>query len=406
MSPVAPTVPRRAVLAAARGVRWSIAAASLALLTACSSLSSSSLGSLVGLGSSSSRPKPAELTPSPDLIGVRLAWTARLPSTLATLQTRVVDGSVIVASADGIVLRLDAQDGREISRTSLATTLTAGVGSDGKTIAVVTADNELVALQAGGQGVREAWRRRVGAQVQTAPLVAGERVFVLGADRAVTAFDAATGERLWQHTRPGEPLVLRQPGLLMAVGDTLVAGLSGRVVGFNPNTGAVRWEAALAIPRGSNDVERLVDVVAGVNRQGSVVCARAFQASVGCVDAARGSVLWTRPASGSTGVHGDAELLLGTEADGRVRAWNRTSGDPQWSTELLRWRALTAPQVLGRSVAIGDGNGFVHLLSRTDGQLLRRLSTDGSAIASAPVLAGQTLVVVTRTGGVYGFRPD
>ncbi|NBQ86353.1 MAG: outer membrane protein assembly factor BamB, partial [Betaproteobacteria bacterium] len=50
--------------------------------------------------------------------------------------------------------------------------------------------------------------------------------------------------------------------------------------------------------------------------------------------------------------------------------------------------------------------GFVHLLSRTDGQLLRRLSTDGSAIASAPVLAGQTLVVVTRAGGVYGFRPD
>ena len=72
----------------------------------------------------------------------------------------------------------------------------------------------------------------------------------------------------------------------------------------------------------------------------------------------------------------------------------------------MRWRALTAPQVLGRSVAIGDGNGFVHLLSRTDGQLLRRLSTDGSAIVSAPVLAGQTLVVVTRAGGVYGFRPD
>lgn len=397
MTSVKPTAARTAL----RAVRGSIVIAGLALLTACSSL-----GNFVGLGSSSHRPKPAELTPSPDLIGVRLAWTARLPSTLETLQPRVVDGSVLVASADGTVLRLDAQDGREIARTSIGTALAAGVGSDGKTTAVVTADNDLVALQSGAQGLREAWRRKVGAQVQTAPLVAGERVFVLGADRTVTAFDAATGARLWQHTRPGEPLVLRQPGLLMAVGDTLVAGLSGRVVGFNPNSGAVRWEAALAIARGSNDVERLVDVVAGVNRQGSVLCARAFQAAVGCVDAARGSVLWTRPASGSTGVHGDDELVLGTESDGRVRAWKRNGGEPQWSTELLRWRALTAPQVLGRSVAIGDGNGFVHLLSRTDGQLLRRLGTDGSAILSAPVLVGQTLVVVTRAGGIFGYRPD
>jgi len=381
-------------------LRWLVAAAGLALLTACAGI-----GSSLGLGSSD-RPKPAELTPSPDLIGVRQAWAVRLPAALATLQLRVVDSSVIVASADGMVLALDAQDGRELWRHSLGAALAAGVGSDGRTTAVVTADNQLVALQVGTPGVREAWRRRVAAQVQTAPLVAGERVFVLGADRAVTAFDAASGERLWQHTRPSEPLVLRQPGLLMAVGDTLVAGLSGRLVGFNPNTGAVRWEAPLAIPRGSNDVERLVDLVAGVSRLGSVVCARAFQASVGCVDATRGSVLWTRPAAGSTGVHGDDELLLGTEADGRVRAWKRQSGEPQWSSDLLRWRALTGPQLLGRSVAIGDGNGFVHLLSRSDGQLLRRLGTDGSAILSAPVLAGQTLVVVTRAGGVYGFRPD
>ncbi|MEO8119692.1 MAG: PQQ-binding-like beta-propeller repeat protein, partial [Rhodoferax sp.] len=43
---------------------------------------------------------------------------------------------------------------------------------------------------------------------------------------------------------------------------------------------------------------------------------------------------------------------------------------------------------------------------REDGSALTRVSTDGSAIVAAPVLAGGTLVVVTRSGGVFGFKPE
>jgi hypothetical protein len=46
------------------------------------------------------------------------------------------------------------------------------------------------------------------------------------------------------------------------------------------------------------------------------------------------------------------------------------------------------------------------MLAREDGTLLTRLTTDGSAIAAAPVAAGNTLVVVTRNGGIFGFVPQ
>jgi hypothetical protein len=62
--------------------------------------------------------------------------------------------------------------------------------------------------------------------------------------------------------------------------------------------------------------------------------------------------------------------------------------------------------VLGRSVILGDDNGLVHFLARQDGQVVQRLSTDGSAITGKPVAVGPTLVVVTRNGGVFGFRPE
>lgn len=358
---------------------------------------------LAACSSGPDKPKPAELGANAALITVRQAWVSRAGSVDFPLDLRVNGDVVTVAGSDGTVAAIEATTGRDIWRMRVATPLQAGVGSDGRTVAVVTRDNELVVIQAG----QERWRERLPALTHTAPLVAGARVFVLLADRSIQAFDGQGGRRLWTYTRAGEQaLAVAQSGVLIAVGNTLVAGMSGRLVGLDPLAGTVRWETLLASPRGANDIERLVEPVGRVSRDGDVVCARAFQASVGCVNTARASVLWSRPANGAQGVHGDSALVVGTEADGKVLAWRRSDGEPVWTSDRLRFRGLGAPQVLGRSVAVGDAQGWLHFLSRQDGSLLTRVPTDGSAIVAGPVLAGNTLVVVTRNGGVFGFRPD
>ena len=348
------------------------------------------------------KPQPYELQPVTALVSARQSWISRIGVVNFPLDLVVSGNSVSVASDDGTVALLDTQTGRDIWRIELKTPIAAGVGSDGKVLAVVTKSNEVVALQSG----RELWRQKLTSQVFTAPFVAGERVFVLAADRSISAFDGQTGRKLWSQQRPNEPLVLRQSGVMLAVDDTLVAGFGGRLAGLDPSTGSLKWEAPIATPRGINDVERLVDLVGGASRVGSSVCARAFQASIGCVNVARGSVVWTKPANGVQGIRGDDRLLFGTEADGTVTAWKRADGERAWSSDRLRYRGLSTPLVAGRSVAIGDATGFVHLLSREDGSLLNRLTTDGSPISSAPVLAGNTLIAVTRNGGIFGFQPE
>jgi outer membrane protein assembly factor BamB len=358
---------------------------------------------LSGCASGGEQPKPAELGPNAALIGVRLAWTAKIGEVSFPMDVKVTGNAITVAGADGSVAAIDARTGGDIWRASVGTPLAAGAGSDGRYAAVVTQSNELVVLDGG----RELWRQKLAALSFTAPLVAGARVFTLSADRSVSAFDAQTGRKLWSQTRPGEPLVLRQAGVMLAVGDTLVVGLAGRLVGMNPQNGSSRWEAPIAISRGTNDVERLVDLVAHVSREGDVVCVRAFQAAVGCVNARTGTVAWTKAASGSEGLHGDDRFVYGSESDGKVIAWQRTDGERAWVSERLKYRGLTAPLAVGRSVAVGDSTGLLHLLSREDGSPVNRVSTDGSAISAAPVLAaGDTLVVVTRAGGIFGFRPQ
>jgi outer membrane protein assembly factor BamB len=361
------------------------------------------VAALAGCASGPDKPKPTELGPNAALINIRLAWSARIGPVSLPLDVKVNSASVTLASSDGTVAALDGANGQDLWRASAGSPIAAGAGTDGRYAAIVTRDNDLVVMDRG----RLLWREPLGASVFTSPLVAGARVFVSGADRTISAFDAQTGRRLWSYTRPGEQaLALRQSGVLTAVGDTLVGGMSGRLIGLDPRTGAVRWDVAIANPRGTNDVERLVDLVGSVSREGDVVCARAFQAAVGCVNAGRGNLLWSKPANGSEGVHGDAQSVFGTEGDGRVVAWRRSDGERVWTSERLKFRGLTAPLSIGRSVAVGDAQGFVHFLSRQDGSPMGRVSTDGSAIAAAPVLVGNTLVVVTRNGGVFGFRPD
>jgi len=360
------------------------------------------LGLLAACSSGPQKPKPVELAPNPGLLGVRLAWTAKLGTVDFAMDAKVNGKTVTVANSEGVLAAFDSATGAELWRTTVGTPIAAGVGSDGKFTAAVTRANDLLVIDGG----RELWRQKLLAPSFTSPLVAGGRVFVLAADRSVTAFDASSGRKLWNQQRPGESLVLRQAGVLLAVGDTLVAGMGGRLAGLNPGNGSIRWEAAIATPRGTNDIERLVDLVGRVARDDGVVCARAFQAAVGCVDTARGNLLWSKPAIGSVGVHGDDKFVFGVESDGKVVAWRRGDGDRAWVSERLLYRTLTAPLAAGRAVVVGDEGGLVHWLSRDDGSILTRMATDGSALVAGPVLANGTLIVVTRNGNIYGFKPE
>jgi outer membrane protein assembly factor BamB len=368
---------------------WRIAAsvALVAALAACS-----------GTG----KPKPAELPANPALFGIRQAWSVRLPAVTFPLQANVSGDVLTVASTSGVVVAIDTRTGQENWRASVGAPLISGVGSDGTLAAVVTENNELVALQGG----KILWKQRLGAQAYTAPLVAGRRVFVQTADRTISAWDGESGRRLWAQQRTAENLVLRKPGVFLAVGDTLVAGIGGRLVGLNPANGSSRWESPIAAPRGTNDIERLVDLTGAVSRVAGTVCARAYYANVGCVDTARGMLLWSKAASGAEGVSGDENFIYGTESNGDVVAWRRQDGERAWTAEQFKYRELTSPLAVGRSLVIGDDKGIVHIVSRENGSTLNRVTPDGSAIAAAPVLAGNTVVVVTRNGGVFGYRPE
>jgi outer membrane assembly lipoprotein YfgL len=350
--------------------------------------------------------KPSELVQFTNTASIGQTWQSTTGSKVDfPLQVAVVGQYAATASKQGIVALLDTDNGRDIWRIKINTELSSGVGYDGQIAAVTTLNNDLIALKAVNGAPEIAWSRPLLARTYTAPLVAGGRIFALTGDRSVQAFDASNGAKLWTFQRTSDPLILSQLGTLGVYRNTLLVGHSGRLLGLNPDNGQVQWETSVATTRATNDIERLIDLVGAPSRAGDSVCVRAYQAAVACVDASKGTAVWSKTTQGATGVSGNADVLVSTELNGHVKAWNRTSGETLWTNEKLAYRGLSAPMLIGNSVVIGDAEGYVHVLNRTDGTFTARFKTDGSAIAAQPVAAGNIVVVATAAGGIFAFSP-
>ncbi len=345
--------------------------------------------------------KPAALENLSGPASGRIVWSTKGDNVNFPLSIATPGDRFVVASSDGSVRALAAADGRELWRGDAGGKLSAGIGSDGRFAAVVSRDNELVVLDNG----KVVWKKALPTPVVAAPLVAGERVFALTLDRQVLAFDALDGRKIWELKRPGEPLTLAKAGVLLAYKDTLIVGQGPRLAGVDPVKGQLRWEASVATPRGTNEVERLADLVGPAVRQGEVVCARAFQSSVGCINAERGSALWNRVVGGTNGIGADDQIVVAGDASDRLSAWKLANGDLAWSADQFQRRKLSEPVLSAKQVVIGDFEGQIHLLDRDTGKTRTRLSTDGSAVVTIALLR-DTALVATKSGGLFAVKAE
>jgi outer membrane protein assembly factor BamB len=353
--------------------------------------------------------KPTPLEPLPAKISGHEVWKLSLGGAafssltgsagFAAQGVTAAGNNFVIGALNGALVSVDADTGKENWRADAGGRLSTGIGSDGRFSAVVTRDGDLVTLDGG----KIVWRQHLDRAVVTAPFVAGERVFVLGVDRAVQAFDALDGKKLWVYARAGDALTLSQAGVLTSYQDTLLFGLGARL---DPLKGMVRWEVPVAAPRGTNEVERLADLVGPAARVGSTYCIRAFQNGIGCIDAERVTALWSINVGGAQSLGADEDYVFAGDGSDRLSARRRANGESVWLSDKFQNRKLSGMLAIGKVLVFGDFEGNVHFLDRTTGTPLLRLPTDGSPVVGTPVRVGNTLAVTTKDGSVYAFRPE
>lgn len=373
----------------------------LAVLTGCSTLSA------LNPFSSKSPPRnpPAELVDFKPTLAVRTVWSSSIGGAGAyVFSPASASDSIFAAAANGTIARLEAATGRTIWRIDAGMPLTAGVGSDGRTVAVVGEEGQILVF---GEDGKLRWKAQASSEVLSAPAVGQGLVIVRSLDNRIAAFDAESGTRRWSAQRTAPPLTLRAaPGIVISGSSAFVAMPGGRLLALTLSNGAPIWEVAVGDPRGTTELERVADVSGFPVIQGRSVCAVAYQGRIGCVDAVTGATRWAKDFSSTVGVGADERFVFGADEHGVVNAFSLDTGASVWRNNKLANRGLSAPVSFGRAVAVGDNQGYIHFLSREDGAFIARSGTDGSRIAATPLVAGPNLIFQTHAGTVTAFTAE
>ena len=218
--------------------------------------------------------------------------------------------------------------------------------------------------------------------------------------------DAADGKRRWAYQRAAAALIVRSPAGLTVHEGNIYAGFSGgKLVAVVLDSGAVRWEVTVALPKGATELERVTDISGDPAVQGREVCVTSYQGRAACYDLATGNQVWARPLSSLNGIGLDARYGFVADDRGAVHSLDRSNGQTVWKQDRLAYRELTLPLPLGNEVAFGDLQGFVHFVARDSGAFVARVSTDGSRILAAPVKLPAGVLFQTLNGGLFAFAP-
>jgi outer membrane protein assembly factor BamB len=353
-------------------------------------------------GSSGSAQKPSELQSFTPSVEARVVWQAAVGGAdRFAFAPALVGSAVYAANASGEVTKLDAATGKVEWRVDTGSRLSSGPGADGRVVVVGSPRGEAVALDAGGKLL---WKAYLSGEILSAPQIEEGIVAVKSGDGRIHGLAVQDGRRHWLYQRALPALTVRSPSGLTVMNGGVFSGFAGgKLVALLLNNGALAWEATVATPRGSTELERITDIVGAPLVDGRMVCAIAYQGKVGCFDALKGSQLWARDLSGIMPLAADTRYVYVTDDQGNVHALDKSTGASIWRQERLTGRGVTGAVPIGDYIAVGDYQGYVHLLARSDGAFAARVATDGSAILLPPVAARDSVLVQTRSGGVYSI---
>ncbi|MBD2835950.1 outer membrane protein assembly factor BamB [Pseudomonas sp. JM0905a] len=364
---------------------------------------------VLAVGCSSNSKKelpPAELPDITEEVSLDKGWSRSIgdgQGETYNLLVPAVDGDTIYASdVNGEVMALNRFNGDVIWKQDLELPVSGAVGVGYGLVMVGTLKGEVVALDA--TNGEEKWRARVNGEVLAPAANNGDVVVVQTQNDTLFGFDAATGNQLWIYENTPAVLTLRGTGAPIVTNNLAVAGLStGKVLALDIKRGIPVWEQRVAVPQGRSELDRVVDIDGGLLLSGGTLYVATYQGRVAALDLESGRVLWQREASSYAGVAQGFGNVYVSLANGTVEGVDERSASALWSNDALARRQLSAPEVFSSYVAVGDFEGYLHLLSQVDGHFVGRVKIDGDGLRARPLVVGEWMYAYGNGGKLVGL---
>jgi len=245
---------------------------------------------------------------------------------------------------------------------------------------------------------------RHGPGPKSTPTFAGGRLFTLGMTGLVTAFDAATGRRLWQHPAPPAQPMFHTSMSPVVDGNLVIVHIGGHndgaLTAFDAATGAVRWSWSGDGPAyGSPLVFNL-----GGTRQ----VVTFTQNNLVGVSVAGGQLLWRRPYTTSSNTTAQTpilykDMLIESGRGNGITAFRVTAGAGAWRTDDV-WHTDAVSVHMSDAVAV-DGVlfGLSHLNS---GQYFALDLDTGKVLWTGPPRQAEHAALARAGNTIFSLEDD
>lgn len=315
----------------------------------------------------------------------------------------LIDGIIYVASSDGEVAAISAADGDRLWRVELERPLSGGLGYYDRSLYLGGADGSLLQLSADDGAVQ--WEAAVSGEVLAAPAVSDDWVIVQSYDGKLLGFKPGADDPTWTFTSDVPVLTLRGTSTPIVIGGNAIAGFAdGKVVAVDLNSGNVSWEARIGVPQGSSEIDRIVDIDGAMTQQGIELFVASYQGRVAALDSRTGRKLWQQNVSSVTGTQVGFGNVYVADVDGTLSAFLRTGQGVRWQNIELGYRQLSRPTPVSSYVATVDYEGYLHLLSQVDGQIVGRTKIGGDAARADMIADNGRLIIYTDNGQLLAYE--
>lgn len=361
---------------------------------------------LKGRSSKDNLDPPAELVEFEPTAAVARAWSRNLGDGIERSGTRPrpaeAEGVVYANDLDGSVVAVDLLNGKQRWSIDADKRLSSGPGVGDGLVVVGGLDGDVIALDRDSGSAK--WATSVSSEVLASPVIADGVVVVRSADGRVFGLSVADGSRVWLFDR-GVPLISLRGNAtpVVVAGDVYVGYDDGKLVALHLADGNLQWEQTIATPQGRTELERMGDIDGDIVATEGELFLVTYRGQAAALARDSGRVLWTRDMSSFTGVSVGTDEVYLTDMSGSVWALDRASGSSLWKQDALAHRWLTTPVIYGDYLAVGDYDGYLHILSRQDGATAARFHAGDEAIRAAPLVVGAHVVVVSTDGEIAAY---
>lgn len=350
--------------------------------------------------------EPVELADFVPQVRIQQNWQVSLggdtEKTGIILHPNVFSERVAFTETGGKLAVYDTASGRSIFSVNASESVSAGVGGSDRVLLLGTLDGEVIAINTAD--ATQAWSVNVDSEVVTIAHAQDELAIIRTNDNRILALSLDTGERIWSVSQSSPALTVRGAGVPLVKDGVVYAGMdNGKVISVSTETGNVIWESRVSIPSGRSELDRLVDVDGQLAADDEYIYAASYHGRVVAISRTNGRIVWARDIASIAGVSVDDVQLYVTDRDDNVWALEKGTGVSVWKQEDLLYRQLSAPLIQASVILVGDGQGYLHALSKEDGSIVGRTKQGKKAIHTSPLSTTSVAYVGDDNGRLASY---